>query len=122
MELHADVAVLGAGAAGLAAARALSNAGVSAIVIEARERIGGRLLTREDAGLPVPIELGGEFIHGTSAVSFDLLRIAGTVAIDTGGEAFAYEDGELRAREDPFEIVAGVMARARLLGTRHERR
>jgi monoamine oxidase len=117
VDLQADVVVLGAGAAGLAAARVLSNAGATAVVLEARERIGGRLLTREDVGLPLPIELGGEFIHGTAAVSFDLLRAAGTVAIDSGGESFACEDGELRAREDPFEVVSGVMARARSLTT-----
>jgi monoamine oxidase len=117
VELQADVVVLGAGAAGLAAARVLSNAGASAIVLEARDRIGGRLLTREDVGLPIPVELGGEFIHGTAAVTFDLLRAAGAVAIDTGGDSFAYEDGELRAREDPFEIVAAIMARARSLTT-----
>jgi len=115
VELQADVVVLGAGAAGLAAARVLSNAGVTTIVLEARDRIGGRLLTREDVGLPVPIDLGGEFIHGTAAVTFDLLRAANTVAIDTGGTGFTYEDGALHDREDPFAIVAGVMARARSL-------
>lgn len=115
MELNVDVAVLGAGAAGLAAARVLSNGGASAVVLEARERIGGRLLTREDIGLPVPVELGGGFIHGTAAVSFGLLRAADTVAMDVGGDSFAYEDGTLRVREDPFEIVAAVMARARSL-------
>ena len=113
MELHGDVAIVGAGAAGLAAARVLSRAGVSAIVLEARERIGGRIHTLEDPGLPVPIELGGEFIHGTAGVSFDLLRAARTVAIDTAGQAFIFEDGALRERDDPFEAVASVMARAR---------
>jgi monoamine oxidase len=115
VELRTEVAVLGAGAAGLAAARVLSAAGVSAIVLEGRNRIGGRLLTREDIGLPLPIELGGEFIHGWSALSFEVLRAAHGVAVDTGGASFAYEDGELRAREDPFEIVFDAMSRARSL-------
>ena len=115
VELQTDVVVLGAGAAGLAAARVLSNACASAVVLEARGRIGGRLLTREDPGLPLAVDLGGEFIHGTAAITFDLLRAANTVAIDSGGTAFAYEDGALHDREDPFEIVAGVMARARRL-------
>jgi glycine/D-amino acid oxidase-like deaminating enzyme len=112
MELRCDAVILGAGAAGLAAARVLSRAGVSAVVLEARDRIGGRLYTREDVGLPVPVELGGEFVHGTAAVSFDLLRAARTVAVDIGETAFVFEDGELREGEDPFEIVAGVIARA----------
>ena len=114
MELRCDVAVVGAGAAGLAAARALSRAGASATVLEARDRVGGRLYTREDAGLPVPVELGGEFVHGTADVSFALLRAANTVAVDTGEGSFTYEDGELReAGDDPFEIVARVLAQAR---------
>ena len=115
MELRCDVVVLGAGAAGLAAARVLSQAGASAVVLEARERVGGRIYTREDVGLPVPIDLGGEFIHGATEVSFALLRSAGTVAVDTQEGAFAFEDGELRERGDPFAAVEQVMKRAREL-------
>src|ERR1041384_5962928 len=59
-----DVLVLGAGAAGLAAARDLSQAGLRVTVIEARPRVGGRILTLHDPRSPVPIELGAEFVHG----------------------------------------------------------
>jgi len=110
--MRSDVVVVGAGAAGLAAARTLSEAGRSVVVIEARDRLGGRLLTREDPGLPVPVDLGGEFVHGTAEASFALLRTAGTVAIDTAEHAFTFEDGTLREGHDPFEIVARVMAGA----------
>ncbi len=110
-----DVVVIGAGAAGLIAARALSRAGRSVVVLEARDRMGGRLYTREDPGLPVPVDLGGEFVHGTADVSFALLRAANTVAIDTGGTAFVYEDGELREGDDPFAIVERLMADAKNL-------
>jgi monoamine oxidase len=113
MEMRCDVAVLGAGAAGLAAARVLSQGGVSAVVLEARDRVGGRVYTREDAGLHVPVDLGGEFIHGTAEISFALLRAASTVAVDTVDSAFAMEDGELRERENPFTSVERVMSRAR---------
>ncbi len=108
-----DVVVIGAGAAGLIAARALSRAGRSVVVLEARDRMGGRVYTREDPGLPVPVDLGGEFVHGTADVSFALLRAANTVAIDTGGTSFAFEDGELREGDDPFEIVARLLADAK---------
>ena len=113
MSSPVDVVVVGAGAAGLIAARALSRAGRSVVVLEARDRMGGRVYTREDPGLPVPVDLGGEFVHGTADVSFALLRAANTVAIDTGGSAFVYEDGELREGDDPFAIVARLLAGAK---------
>ncbi len=59
-----DVLVLGAGVAGLAAARSLAEHGIRAIVLEARERIGGRIWTVQPPAAPLPIELGAEFLHG----------------------------------------------------------
>lgn len=60
----ADVLVLGAGIAGLAAARTLTDKGLSVIVLEARSRIGGRMWT--DASLGVPLDLGASWIHGVN--------------------------------------------------------
>jgi monoamine oxidase len=56
-----DVAVIGAGSAGIAAARRLTEAGVSLLVLEARERAGGRAWTVEKNGYP--LDLGGEWLH-----------------------------------------------------------
>jgi len=50
-----DVIIIGAGAAGLAAARELSGAGKSVAVLEARSRIGGRIWTTHFPDLPLPI-------------------------------------------------------------------
>ena len=55
------VVVIGAGAAGLAAARALHDAGIDVQVLEARNRIGGRVFTVTDSQTTRPIELGAEF-------------------------------------------------------------
>jgi monoamine oxidase len=60
----ADILIIGAGAAGLAAARALSTAKLNVTVVEARNRIGGRINTHQNPELPSPIELGAEFVHG----------------------------------------------------------
>lgn len=59
-----DVAVLGAGVAGLACAGTLASAGKACVVIEARDRVGGRILTLRPPGAPLPVELGAEFVHG----------------------------------------------------------
>ena len=55
------VVVIGAGIAGLTVANALTHAGVDCLVVEARDRIGGRLNTVDLAGSPV--DLGGSWIH-----------------------------------------------------------
>jgi monoamine oxidase len=74
--VDADVIVVGAGAAGLAAARRVTAAGRRALVLEARDRIGGRVHTdRTFAG--VPVEFGAEFVHGGRAGSAAAARAAG---------------------------------------------
>jgi monoamine oxidase len=70
---EADVLIVGAGAAGLAAARELSFSKLSVIVLEARDRIGGRINTHVDPELEAPIELGAEFVHGKPP---ELLKLA----------------------------------------------
>lgn len=57
------VLVIGAGAAGLTAARLLQQKGIRVIVLEARDRIGGRIHSRKVGG--VPIDLGATWLHGT---------------------------------------------------------
>src|SRR5581483_3999084 len=60
----ADVVVVGAGLSGLAAARALTAAGRNVLVLEARDRVGGRTLNRSIGGGHV-VEVGGEFVGPT---------------------------------------------------------
>jgi hypothetical protein len=76
MPRRLDAIVLGAGAAGLAAAEVLSREGLSLVVLEARRRIGGRIRTVRLRGLPVPLELGAEFVHGREEELFALAREA----------------------------------------------
>jgi monoamine oxidase len=62
--MRMEIVIIGAGAAGLTAARQLSERGKKVTVIEARDRIGGRIHTLRDNTFTGPIEAGAEFIHG----------------------------------------------------------
>jgi monoamine oxidase len=62
--MPADILIIGAGVAGLSAAIDLANAGLSVEILEARDRIGGRIFTVSDPGLTHSIDLGAEFVHG----------------------------------------------------------
>src|SRR6185503_12342417 len=68
-----DIVVIGAGVAGLAAARACERRGHRVTVLEARDRIGGRIHTVRPRGWPLPLEAGAEFVHGKPR---ELLRLA----------------------------------------------
>ena len=92
-----EAIVIGAGAAGLAAAAELARSGRRVLVLEARDRVGGRCFTRRMAGLDVPVELGAEFIHGEARSTRALLRAAGREAIDSVREQRTLEGRKLRA-------------------------
>ncbi len=72
----ADVVVVGAGMAGVTAARALAAGGARVIVLEATNRVGGRVQTVRDFA-DVPIETGAEFVHGVGAATWGDVRAAG---------------------------------------------
>ncbi len=72
-----DVIIAGGGAAGLAAGYRLARAGLKTAIIEARERVGGRILTMTDGDGSAPLELGAEFIHGTKNPVCELAAEAG---------------------------------------------
>jgi monoamine oxidase len=77
-----DVIIIGAGVAGLSAARALSDGGLSVMLLEARDRIGGRIFTQHIPCFPTPIELGAEFIHGEPREIWDVVDEAGLTAVE----------------------------------------
>jgi len=83
-QLEADVAIVGAGLAGLVAARRLLAAGKKPLVVEARERVGGRLLN-EEIGDGKVVEVGGQWIGPTQE------RLA-ALAAELGVETFPTHD------------------------------
>lgn len=105
-----DVAVVGAGMAGLTAARALLRQGLDVAVVEARARIGGRVLTRHAPGVAVPIELGPEFVHGDAPHTMRLLAEAGLSACDVAGDHVSAVHGRVR-RVEFWKMIDSMLRR-----------
>ncbi|GEM87075.1 FAD-dependent oxidoreductase [Meiothermus granaticius] len=100
--------VLGAGIAGLAAAQDLHQANHQVLVLEARNRVGGRIHT-DRSFAPTPIELGAEFIHSSAVPTFPLaeqLQLK-TFAITQ------QEDTLVRLRNGDLRTVAEVGCKER---------
>ena len=112
-EVRTDVVIIGAGVAGLAAARRLREHGLQCTILEARTRIGGRVLTTRDARSPVPIELGAEFIHGDAPELTDIAREAGLTAVDITGERWAATRGRFTALPDFWQRIDRVLGKAK---------
>jgi monoamine oxidase len=72
-QTHFDTLVIGAGAAGLAAAQTLQTAKRSVLILEARDRLGGRVHTNYDFA-PHPIECGAEYIQGEKVLTWKWVR------------------------------------------------
>lgn len=103
------VLVIGAGMAGLAAARRLAESGIPVMVLEARNRVGGRIHSlREDNEI---IELGAEFIHGRPPELWRLIREAHLDAYQVDGCDFCHEGGKLgdcSEQGDTFKFLEGL--------------
>jgi monoamine oxidase len=108
--MDADVIVIGAGAAGLAAARALGERSLRVVLVEARDRIGGRVWSKPVAGSVEPAELGAEFIHGPAAETMQLLHDAGLHAVPIGDEAWTIgENGQVERNDQSFVAAATAL-------------
>src|SRR5829696_5763896 len=93
-----DTVVIGAGAAGLFAARELMRAGLDVVVLEASHRVGGRVLTEFETRAGIPIELGAEFVHGEAPETTRLLDEARLATVPVLGRHYRSDRGELSAQ------------------------
>jgi monoamine oxidase len=101
-----DVVVIGAGLAGLAAARDLVRGGAEVVVLEARDRVGGRVeQVAGDDGQPV--QLGGELVGHAHSAYLGLVEELGLTLTTTytaveGAMTYDYVDGVIRSLDGPF--------------------
>ncbi len=109
-----EALVLGAGAAGLRAGAALLRKRVKVLVVEARDRIGGRVHSIEDRELGRVVELGAEFVHGRP---HDELKRAKVKLDEMDGRQMALLGGELRDVTRQFRSMLRKLAKARGAGT-----
>ncbi|HEX4155723.1 MAG TPA: NAD(P)/FAD-dependent oxidoreductase [Acidobacteriaceae bacterium] len=89
-ESNPEVLILGAGIAGLAAARKLAQRGVRVLILEARDRVGGRILSHTSPD-GVTVELGAEFVHGRAPELWSLLKECGAQTIERDGSMLREE-------------------------------
>src|ERR1700704_7131718 len=93
---HPDhIVVVGAGAAGLTAARELVRAGKRVTIVEARDRCGGRIDPLPTAEFGYQAEGGAEFVHGAAPVTRSLMREAGLSLLPRGGTRWSTRTGAL---------------------------
>jgi monoamine oxidase len=91
--MNYDVIIVGAGAAGLMAAKELSVAGKKVLVLEARDRIGGRIFPLSEKEFGYEAAGGAEFVHGEAPLTYSILREIGTTFINPT-EWWSVRDGE----------------------------
>jgi monoamine oxidase len=87
MRSEADVVIVGAGLAGLSAAQTLTEAGLSVVVLEARDRVGGRLLNHRLARGGI-VEVGGQWVGPTQLRVNAWIRELGLELFETYDEGF----------------------------------
>jgi monoamine oxidase len=105
-EKSIDVLIIGAGAAGLAAWRELHSVGLNLVVLEARNRIGGRILT--DHSTHSLVELGAEFVHGKPPAIWSILEKAQLEVVESAGTRMVSSKEGLRPCPEYWEIIQRV--------------
>ncbi|MCU7494047.1 MAG: FAD-dependent oxidoreductase [Ignavibacteria bacterium] len=114
---HSDVIIIGAGICGLMAARETAKKGRSVILLEARDRIGGRIFTSSGEGFSAPVEKGAEFVHGELPLTGALLKEAGLTPVPMEGKTYQAQNGTLRESDEFIEGFRELLRKLESLKT-----
>ncbi len=115
MERNDDIIlIVGAGITGLYTAYELKKAGIKVKVIEARNRVGGRIHTLHDT-FSLPVDLGAEFVHGELEDSLRLLDLADADVCEKEGDSYIFDDKGFRKTDHAIENLETVLAKLRSL-------
>lgn len=114
-ETVVDLLIIGAGAAGLLAAREVSRAGRTVALLEARTRVGGRIHTFQEGGFTAPVEGGAEFIHGAAPLTRALLREARLTWLSTSGRNYEVQGNQVQEAPEFLPEMPALLARLQAL-------
>lgn len=107
-----DVIIIGGGASGLAAGKELAKAGKKVCVLEARNRLGGRIHTLNLPGFSTHIEAGAEFVHGDMPATKSLLKDGGIEFNSTAGNYYRIKNGKFQDPEDLWIAFSTLLSKA----------
>ncbi|MCF8464506.1 MAG: FAD-dependent oxidoreductase [Flavobacteriales bacterium] len=104
------IIVVGAGAAGLYAAKMMKDHGAEVVILEASDRIGGRIRKNDDFA-DFPIDLGAEWVHGNKSLSHRLAQNAGFQIFEDGGEEAYLINGQISPNysSSVLENIVGIL-------------
>jgi monoamine oxidase len=106
-----DVLVIGTGVAGLSAARALCGAGLRVVLLEARDRLGGRIHTYRLNSMSMPIELGAEFIHGEPSDTWEIVKAASLIIYEVADNHWLLRNGILKQKDNFWSELEMIFRR-----------
>jgi len=106
-----DVIIVGAGAAGIACATELKKKNKKVLILEARDRIGGRGYTVKDFRSQQPVELGAEFIHGNPSSTMGYLQQLQLPFYDVCDNHLFFENGKINSMQNFWDVIDGLIGR-----------